>query len=298
VYWDNYIGYFIDGVEYKLKLSETGKQVYTLAEGLEDSNHKIKLFKRMDSCHMLTFHGFLIDGESEVLEPEAKPYRKIEVYGDSVSAGEVSEAMDYVGKSDPVHNGEYSNSWYSYAWMTARKLNAQLHNIAQGGIALLNQTGWFCAPDYVGLENTYDMVLYNPEFGQTKKWDFSNYTPHVVVIAIGQNDNHPEDYMKLDYDCQKAITWRSHYKAFVNRIRTHYPNALIILATTILEHDENWDRAIEDVCKEIEDEKIVHFLYSQNGKGTPGHIRISEAEAMSDELARFIESFGEEIWKD
>lgn len=35
--------------------------------------------------------------------------RRIEVYGDSVSAGEVSEAVDCVGKEDPVHNGGYSN---------------------------------------------------------------------------------------------------------------------------------------------------------------------------------------------
>lgn len=47
-------------------------------------------------------------------------------------AGEVSEAVDYVEKEDPEHNGEYSNSWYSYSWMTARKLGAQIHDIAQG----------------------------------------------------------------------------------------------------------------------------------------------------------------------
>ena len=59
-----------------------------------------------------------IDGE--LLAPPPVPKRKIEVYGDSVSAGEVSEALDFVGKEDPEHNGEYSNSWYSYAWMTAK----------------------------------------------------------------------------------------------------------------------------------------------------------------------------------
>ena len=46
----------------------------------------------------------------------------MEVFGDSVSCGEVSEALKYVGKPDPEHDGEYSNSWYSYAWITARKL--------------------------------------------------------------------------------------------------------------------------------------------------------------------------------
>ncbi len=68
----------------------------------------------------------------------------IEVYGFFLfPAGEVSEAVDHVGQKDPEHNGGYSNSWYSYAWMTARKLNAQIHDIAQGGIALMNGTGCF-----------------------------------------------------------------------------------------------------------------------------------------------------------
>ena len=36
---------------------------------------------------------------------------------------------------------------------------------------------------------------------------------------------------------------------------------------------------------------------SNNGKGTPGHIRIPEAEQMSDELVAFINRLGEKIWK-
>lgn len=31
---------------------------------------------------------------------------------------------------------------------------------------------------------------------------FSRYIPHVVVVAIGQNDNHPVDYMAEDYDSE------------------------------------------------------------------------------------------------
>ena len=66
--------------------------------------------------------GFEIEDEAKLLELPDAPKRKIEVYGDSVSAGEVTEAVDYTGKSDPEHQGGYSNSWYSYAWMTARML--------------------------------------------------------------------------------------------------------------------------------------------------------------------------------
>lgn len=46
---------------------------------------------------------------------QKKTDKRIEVYGDSVSAGEVSEAVDFVGKEDPEHEGGYSNSYYLMA---------------------------------------------------------------------------------------------------------------------------------------------------------------------------------------
>ncbi|MDK2809266.1 MAG: hypothetical protein PWP24_2004 [Clostridiales bacterium] len=297
-YWDNYMGYLLDGVMYAIKLLKNQKQTYCLASEMEDTTHTLILFKRMDSCHVVTLYGFLLDAHAIVIAPEEKPSRRIEVYGDSVSAGEVSEAVAYEGKPDPEHNGEYSNSWYSYSWILARKLHATLHNISQGGIALMDGTGWFHGPSYLGLLSCYDKITYHPELGSVTNWDFTRYRPHVVIIAIGQNDNHPVDFMKEDYEGAKAKEWRSKYADFVKTLRTHYPQAWIILATTILEHDTSWDQAIEEVCGCLKDEKVVHFLYTQNGTGTPGHIRIGEAEKMAEELQNFIESLGDTVWMD
>lgn len=298
-YYDNYVGYIIDGKQGCIKLTkEQEKKCIVLEENLEEKEHEIILFKRMDACHYFTLFGFVIDEGAVVNSAPSLPARRMEVYGDSVSAGEVSEAVDYVGKVDPKHNGEYSNSWYSYSWLTARKLNAQIHIIAQGGIALIDGTGWFDAPHYYGMEHTWDKLRYQPELGPRTPWDFKKYLPHVVVIAIGQNDNNPIDYMKENYQGEKASQWRERYAKWIKEIRSTYPNALIILSTTILNHHANWDRAIEEICKELGDKKVVYFLYKRNSRGTPGHIRISEAEEMADELATFIQSFGEEIWND
>lgn len=253
--------------------------------------HEVIFFKRQDSADYVTIHGFELEDEAELAANEAEKNKKlkIEVYGDSVSCGEVSEAVYYVGKADPVHNGEFSNSWYSYAWMTARKLNAKLHNISQGGIALLDGTGYFGAPEYLGVESCYDKIQYLPGLGEVKQWDFSRYTPDVVVVAIGQNDAHPDNYMPADYDGVKAKRWRERYEWFIRRLMQLYPEAKIVLATTILMHDAAWDRAIDDVCRRIASGRVHHFLYKRNGAGTPGHIRIPEAEEMSEELAAYIQ---------
>lgn len=253
--------------------------------------HEVIFFKRQDSADYVTIHGFELEDGAELAANEAEKNKKlkIEVYGDSVSCGEVSEAVDYVGKADPVHNGEFSNSWYSYAWMTARKLNAKLHNISQGGIALLDGTGYFGAPGYIGVESCYDKIQYFPGLGEVKQWDFSRYTPDVVVVAIGQNDAHPDNYMPEDYDGAKAKRWRERYEWLIRRLMQLYPEAKIVLATTILMHDAAWDRAIDDVCRRIASGRVHHFLYKRNGAGTPGHIRIPEAQEMSEELAACIQ---------
>ncbi len=295
--WNNYLGYILDGEQGKLLLPMEGKAEIEIPIPNHNEKHELVLFKRQDSCHIFSFHGFVVEDTSTLLPVPKKSERRIEVYGDSVSAGEVSEAVEYVGKPDPEHNGQFSNSWYSYSWMTARKLNAQIHNISQGGIALLNKTGWFGQPEYIGLEETYEKIEYNPALGNLKQWDFSLYRPQVVIVAIGQNDSHPEDYMASDPKGEKAENWKAHYKKFIETLREKYPESQIILATTILEHDSSWDDAIEEVCERIGDSNIHHFLYSRNGSGTPGHIRIPEAEEMSDELSAYIESLGSEIWE-
>lgn len=299
-YWDNYLGVILDGVQSKVRIfNENETQTVLLADHLKDGEHEVMLFKRQDSCHAFWFYGFEIGGHAEVLPLPPKPDRRIEVYGDSVSAGEVSEAVEFAGKSDPEwHRGELSNSWYSYAWMTARKLHAEIHDIAQGGIALLDHTGWFQEPNAIGMESVYDKIQYNPKLSVVKKWDFHRYRPHVVIVAIGQNDAHPTDFMREDYDGEKAAGWRKRYGEFIAGLRDIYPKAEIILTTTILEHDESWDRAIDEVCSEQNDQGIRHFTYSLNGKGTPGHIRIPEAEKMAEELSAYIDSLGERIWRD
>ena len=258
------------------------------------------VFKRQDCCHEVVLCSLELWEGSLLLPPTEKPGRRMEVYGDSVSAGEVSEAADYVGKPDPEHQGGYSNSWYSYAWIAARKLGAELHDIAQGGIPLLNHTGWFAPPKYPGMEFMWDKLHYHPDLGEAMEWDFSRYQPQLVVIAVGQNDSNPEDYMAVEPDGEKAEKWKRKYRKFVEDVREKYPEAVIVLATTILEHHGNWDRAIEEVCQRIRssgDGKVYHFLYSRNGRGTPGHIRAEEAKEMAKELVSFVEGLEALRWQ-
>lgn len=295
-YWKNVLGAVTDGAHRRFDLAEEGETTVCLLDEPEDGEHTVMIFKRMDSCHELVLEALELSEGSRLLPPPEKPKRRIEVYGDSVSAGEVSEAVHYIGREDPQHDGEFSNSWYSYAWLTARKLNAELHDIAQGGIALSDGIGWFQEPDYIGMESVWDKVHYNPTFGEPTSWDFTRYTPQVVIVAVGQNDSHPEDFMKEDYHGEKARLWRTKYGAFLKNLRGKYPKAQIVCCTTLLNHDRAWDDAIDEVCRDAADDKITHYMFRRNGRGTPGHLRIPEAEEMAEELAAYIEGLHVEGW--
>lgn len=298
-YYLNYMGYILDGVQGKFLLNDDkNTNTYNIKENLSEGEHELLLFKRMDACHHVIFRGFEIEDSGEVLPVSKMSNRRIEVFGDSVSCGEVSEAIEYTGKGDPEnHNGLYSNSWYSYSWIAARKLNAELHITSQGGAALLDQTGWFHGPDYLGLYSIYDKIEYNPDICPVKLWDFQKWIPQVVVFAFGQNDNHPDDIMAKDYHSEASVNWRNSYLSFLEKMMLLYPKAHFILTTTILNHDVIWDKAISEVCDTIDNSRVHRFFYGKNGCGTPGHIRIAEAEEMADELVGFIETLGD-IWNE
>ncbi|MDP4091653.1 MAG: electron transporter RnfD, partial [Bacillota bacterium] len=282
-YYDNYIGYMIDGVQKMVLLSNDGTiQEVTLAENLQmDKNHEVILFKRQDGSHEFSFHGFIVSMDSSINTPPKKSRRYIEFYGSSATAGELAEAS----KDADIHSArdiaEYSNAWFSYAMMTARNLKTDISIIAQGGIALLDSAGYFHEPNCIGMESIYDKLHFNPDLGRVTSWDFKGYIPQVVVIDIGNYDSVPEDYMRKERDGDKARNWRVHYEDFVLNIRRKYPETFIVLTTSIAPHHSSWDRAIGRVCQDINDEKIVHFLYSNIVIKTTSSISLAEAEQMA-----------------
>lgn len=276
-----------------LAYENNGKDIaVTLAEGLPEGEHTVVLYKRHAANQLLSVKSFETDGE--FLEPDPLPKLKIEVYGDSVCAGEVIEAYDMVGQCDPEnHDSVYDNVRNSFVMQTARNLNAQIHNICQGGIALFDGTGYFHAPDFIGLESVYDKVCYFPEGGEPTVWDFRRYVPDIVIIAIGQNDKHNGKTDSDDIDISDPATrrkWKVAYQKLVRSLSDSYGDVKFVLTTTVLMHDAEWDKAIEEIKNELCENgiKTYHNLFSRNGAATPGHPRLAEHDEMARELTAFI----------
>lgn len=300
------LGYVLNGIVGKVTFEQSEDDItLTLADNLTDTVHTLTLFKRQDASHYFEFKGFLLNDGAELLPADPLPKRRIECYGDSVSAGAVTEAVEHTATVDPIlHEGIYDNAWYAFPMITARNLGAAINNIAQGGIAVYDRTGWYHAPDYIGMETAYDKVCYFPEAeGGFTEWDFSKYTPHVVIVAIGQNDQHNEKW-EYETGTENFIGepkfreyWKDGYKRIVRSLREKYPKAFIILTLTVLRHDSGWDDALDEIVSELADSRIVHFRFTRTGAATPGHPRIPEQYEMAEELTCFI-SNTEGVWED
>lgn len=288
------IGAVIDGEERQYMIGGTCDVDLTIAEDLPEGEHEIVIYKRMEG-HYFTVRSIAIDGE--LLDLPAKPQKRIEVYGDSVSAGSVVDAFDFVGKPDPENNaGQWDNSWHAYPQLIAGLLPAEVYDTSQGGIAIFDGTGYFEMPDTRGVESCYDKARYSA-YRSLSEWDWS-FVPHVIIMAVGQNDAHPDPDCLRNKDYYEK--WVGKYIEIINDIRYHAPKSTVVLALTVLMHDPIWDDTLEDIKNRLggESGRAYHFMYTRCGKATPGHPRYVEQQEMAEEMTAFLKTLPESTWED
>jgi hypothetical protein len=131
----------------------------------------------------------------------------------------------------------------------------------------------------------------------SSKWNFSQYTPDVVVINLFQNDSwlvEKPDYAEFKHRFGNKPPEENFivtaYRNFVKTIRSKYPDAYIICALGNMDATKAgspWPGYIEKAVKEINDPKILtHFFEYKN---TPGHPKTDEQKKMADSLIEFID---------
>ena len=284
---ETYFYAIVDGNEKEAKKvkADTVQSSILLATGLKNTNHSVQLFKLSNNTSYTDFYGFeLVDG-STVLNPAPLPKRKIEFYGNSITAG---HGVDVLPGQDDSGSPEYFNNYWTYAALTSRHFNAQYSCISRSGIGVM--VSWFP----IIMPEMYDRL--NPEV-PSSKWDFSKYTPDIVVINLFQNDmwltaspNHPEFKARFGTTPPDVPTIILSYQNFVKSIRAKYPDATIICVLGSMNATEKgspWPGYIEKAVDGLSDSKILtHFFPYKN---TPGHPKVSEQKVMADDLIGFIE---------
>ena len=294
------LGCIIDGKELRLEIKEYSKE-FKMEIPVESNKteHSAIIFKRNDGTNYLHFNGFYIEENAEILPQPPLPSRKIEAYGDSVCAGSWCELYENIGKLDlEPYRAEYDNAWHGFPMIAARLLNAQIHNNSQGGMAVISGTGWNFAPYFDAFDKTYTRLRNSPLL-ETSEWDFSLYTPHVVILAFGQNDNHKDGCPDFDIkDPEYRSMWKKKYSDIIKDLMLKYPKAHFIMTLTLMMHDPERETAVDEIVEEMKSERLHRLRFKRSGIAAIGHPRIPEQCEMAVELTEYINSLGEEIWAD
>lgn len=248
---------------------------WLVAEGLADTAHTIELVRLGGGWNASnSFSGFYLEAGKKLLPPPPRPARRIEFYGDSITEGGL------------MPDQPYANGYLAYAATTGRILKADTSVVAKSGMGLVRG---FTLPQT--LPGMFDRTA--PMRGDVK-WDFTKWTPHVVVVNIGQNDS---------WTSADPAVFTETYVKFIQTLRGHYPKALIICALGSMDataprglYPGYLTTAVERLKTEFHDSRVETFFFEF--LGAKGHPSSTQARAMAEKLAAHLEAKGPAIWQD
>jgi lysophospholipase L1-like esterase len=168
---------------------------------LASGTHTISVAQGKDYNYLFNFQGFILDAGAGTSAPPVAA-DLIEWIGDSITAGYTDEQANVSG----------------YPWVCSELLGAEHTQIAYPGVTLVS--GY----PGVGMDVQY-FKLQDPSHTPSPDWDFTRYTPKIVVINLATNDNG-----KNVPDAQVQST----YTSFLANVRAKLPNAEIFVMRTFL----------------------------------------------------------------
>lgn len=250
---------------------EPGLHTYAVATNLADKAHTVQLFRRTEGEDGATeFCGFVLDEGAELQAPPAAPTRRIEFFGDSITCGMGNEVPD----DAPDENNALRNNYLAYGAITARDLNAEYRCIARSGIGIL--ISWFdlVMPDYWNRLDPLDA---------DSRWDFSTWTPDVVVINLFQNDSWLIGRLDPVPGEEQIV---QAYVDFVSNVRAVYPDAHIVCALGRMDATlpgGPWPGYIHQAVERMDDPNMSEQVFVCNG--FTKHPRVRHHREMADQLA-------------
>jgi hypothetical protein len=269
----NYIEVVIDN-RTPVRLQTTGKTNHLLlAKKLSRGIHTVTICKDTEaSIGYLEFAGITC---AKLLPWVEKTTHKIEFIGNSITCG-ASADQSAVPCGKGVWQDQH-NAYMAYGPRTARLLNAQWHLTSYSGIGLIHSCCdiKFTMPAIFGRVNLAQDSL---------KWNFSNYTPNVVTVCLGQNDG-----------IQDSTTFCTAYVKFIQTIRGHYPKAHIVMLSSPMGDEKltavlkNYVTGVESYLHTRGEVKVSHYFFK--GRyigGCDSHPSVEEHGFIANELTAYL----------
>jgi lysophospholipase L1-like esterase len=270
-----YFTVVVDGVVQPPLSTAQGVQDYLLAWGLPPGEHVVELYRRTEGSFGPTVvHDVAIEGE---LLPPPPVGRRIEIVGDSITAGYGNEGIDPCGFSAFTEN-----HYMTYGAIAARALGAELHMIAWSGKGVVHNYG---GDVFETMPELYDRAVPT----EPGDWSFE-WQPDVVVVNLGTNDfnTHADPPAEL---------FVGTYVEFAARLRSVYPQAFILLLQPTLVGAEAVmvQGYIEDVVSQRHADGDAAIAYANVnvdwiGAGCNNHPTVATHEGMAERLVDALQS--------
>ena len=195
----------IDGSPTGVLRLKPSQDSYTIDLPRDQKRYLVTLVRRTECFSgMTTFSGV----ENGKLPSPKSNNRKIEIIGDSISAG---YGVDGKTKEEK-YSYDTANAYMTYGWIAARDLKAECSIIAWSGRKM-----W---PDNT-IPSIFDYALPAAQKGESATLD--DPKTNAVLINLATNDFGP--------GIPDKDKWCGSYADFVRKVRSRFPKAHIYLAT-------------------------------------------------------------------
>lgn len=269
----NCLDLWVDGESRLVLVDESQENSQIVFEGFEDGWHDVVLYKRSEGYFgHVVLQGFLLEEGAELAVPRAETRRLIEFYGDSITVG----ACNQDDEVDQYEELSTHNHYYSFGAILARNLGAREISIAVSGIGVASSWNELLMGDVY--DSLYPAV-------QAPRYDFQQYSPDAVVVALGENDfGHPRSL-----GMKTPAIFSDRYKELVKKIRVRYPKTPIVCLLGGL--DARWDPEFLSVYEKVvtelqsDDAQVFRILITARSEGR--HPRVAVHEKMAEELGSF-----------
>jgi hypothetical protein len=271
----NWFNVIIDDSLFVMK-ADHKDSIYQLASGLENKKHTLEIIRRSEwHGANTTILGFYLDHCKKLYKPEVSD-RLIEFIGDSYTCGYGNE-----GKSREEHfTYETENAHLAFGPLTARAVKAECQLVSRSGIGMTQGYG---GGKSFNMPRLYDEVTND----STKRWDYSQSIPQLVMIDLGGND------LSAPLD---SATFTDAYIKFLGRIRKNYSAAKIVCLVGPFPPDEKsniWQRYVHAVVDSVSKTDSLVYYFEFNPielHGSDWHPNIAEDQALAADLIPYVKN--------
>ena len=290
---------YVDGERVLDEMINQKEAVYDIFSFETEKEVTVTLVKVSEAANSILGIDEITVAAAEDIAPTAEKDLKIEFIGDSITCG--------YGVDDEDRNHHFStnteDATKAYAYKTAQLLDADYSLVSYSGNGIVSgytTQGVKVAEQQLSKKYECFAVSYgngsNGFKASSVDWDFSRFTPDIVVINLGTNDS---SYTGKDEELIKEYT--QGYTEFIKQVRQNNADSHIICTLGVM-GAELYDAictAAENYTAETGDENISVFrLSTQNGStgyAADWHPTAATHDIAAAELAEYINTLISEL---